>query len=42
MDNAHCGYVEDYLHLSNNFMQFAVNNGKDDKYANVTLQEAIA
>ena len=42
MDNAHRDYAEDRLHLSNDFMRFAVNNGEDDEYANVTLQEAIA
>ena len=41
MDNANRGYSEDRLHMSSDNMRFAIDNGEDEHYADVSLQEAI-
>ena len=41
-DNANREYVDSRVNLRTDQMRFAINNGEDDDYADVTLQEAIA
>jgi hypothetical protein len=42
MDNANRQHSEDRTHMRHDFMRFAINNGEDDHYSKVTLQEAMA
>ena len=41
-DNANRAYSENRLNMTSDHMRFAIDNGEDDHYAHVTLQEAIA